>query len=113
MSNGVAHPVTMQGMTDTIMNTKGTNDAAAFIRTIAEKRHRNVVWAEEAVRYSVAPVLPTLSHPESKALGWQKFAALVRGYSLPVYALGGLRQEDLTTAWEHGGHGIAMMRAIA
>lgn len=61
----------------------------------------------------LAPVLPTLSHPESKALGWQKFAALVRGYSLPVYALGGLRQEDLTTAWEHGGHGIAMMRAIA
>ena len=36
------------------MNTKGTNDAAAFIRTIAEKRHRNVQWAEEAVRYSVS-----------------------------------------------------------
>lgn len=60
----------------------------------------------------LAPVLPTLSHPESKTLGWQKFAMLVRGCSLPVYALGGLRQEDLTTAWEHGGHGIAMMRAI-
>jgi membrane-bound serine protease (ClpP class) len=51
---GAAHPVTMQGTTDTIMNTKGTNDAAAFIKTIAEKRHRNVTWAEEAVRYSVA-----------------------------------------------------------
>jgi membrane-bound serine protease (ClpP class) len=51
---GAAHPVTMQGTTDTIMNTKGTNDAAAFIRTIAEKRHRNMQWAEEAVRYSVA-----------------------------------------------------------
>lgn len=61
----------------------------------------------------LAPVLPTLSHPESQTLGWRKFAALVRGCSLPVYALGGLRQEDLTTAWEHGGHGIAMMRAIA
>ena len=51
---GAAHPVTMQGTTDSIMNTKGTNDAAAFIRTIAEKRHRNVQWAEEAVRYSVS-----------------------------------------------------------
>jgi len=51
---GAAHPVSMQGTTDTIMNTKGTNDAAAFIRTIAEKRHRNAKWAEEAVRYSVA-----------------------------------------------------------
>lgn len=51
---GAAHPVSMQGTTDTIMNTKGTNDAAAFIKTIAEKRHRNAQWAEEAVRYSVA-----------------------------------------------------------
>lgn len=51
---GAAHPVTMQGTMDSIMNTKGTNDAAAFIRTIAEKRHRNVQWAEESVRYSVS-----------------------------------------------------------
>jgi len=51
---GAAHPVSMQGTPDTIMNAKGTNDAAAFIRTIAEKRHRNVQWAEEAVRYSVS-----------------------------------------------------------
>ncbi len=51
---GAAHPVTMQGTVDSIMNAKGTNDAAAFIRTIAEKRHRNVQWAEEAVRYSVS-----------------------------------------------------------
>ena len=35
------------------MNEKGTNDAAAFIRSIAEKRHRNLVWAEDAVRESV------------------------------------------------------------
>jgi len=51
---GAAHPVSMQGTADSVMNTKGTNDAAAFMRTIAEKRHRNVPWAEEAVRYSVA-----------------------------------------------------------
>lgn len=60
----------------------------------------------------LAPVLPTLSHPEFLTLGWRKFAALVRNCSIPVYALGGLRREDLTTAWEHGGHGIAMMRGI-
>lgn len=51
---GAAHPVSMQGSPDSIMNTKGTNDAAAFIKTIAEKRHRNVTWAEQAVRYSVS-----------------------------------------------------------
>jgi membrane-bound serine protease (ClpP class) len=51
---GAAHPVTLQGQTDSIMNTKSTNDAVAFIRTIAEFRKRNLEWAEDAVRQSVA-----------------------------------------------------------
>lgn len=51
---GAAHPVTMQGQSDSIMNNKSTNDAAAFIRTIAEFRKRNLEWAENAVRQSVA-----------------------------------------------------------
>lgn len=50
---GAAHPVSMQAM-DSVMNDKATNDAAAFIRTIAEKRKRNLEWAEEAVRKSVS-----------------------------------------------------------
>ena len=51
---GAAHPVTMQGTADSIMTSKSTNDAAAFIRTIAEYRKRNLQWAEDAVRQSVA-----------------------------------------------------------
>ena len=51
---GAAHPVSMQGGVDTILNEKSTNDAAAFIRTIAEKRNRNLQWAEDAVRKSVS-----------------------------------------------------------
>jgi membrane-bound serine protease (ClpP class) len=51
---GAAHPVSLQGMPDTIMNTKAANDAAAFIRSIAQKRNRNIEWAENAVRNSVA-----------------------------------------------------------
>src|ERR1700688_4509526 len=51
---GAAHPVNLQGGSDTIMNSKSTNDAAAFIRTIAEYRKRNLQWAEDAVRQSVA-----------------------------------------------------------
>ncbi len=61
----------------------------------------------------LGPVLPTLSHPELASLGWRKFAALIRDYSLPVYALGGLQHADLITAQELGAHGIAMMRSIA
>jgi membrane-bound serine protease (ClpP class) len=51
---GAAHPVSMQGGQDSIMNEKATNDAAAFIRTISEKRERNVEWAEDAVRKSLS-----------------------------------------------------------
>jgi membrane-bound serine protease (ClpP class) len=52
---GAAHPVGMQGgEKDSIMNEKATNDAAAFIRTISEKRHRNIQWAEDAVRKSIS-----------------------------------------------------------
>ena len=58
---GAAHPVVMQGQMDTIMNEKVTNDAAAFIRSIAEKRHRNIEWAERAVRRSY-------SYSETEAL---------------------------------------------
>jgi 8-oxo-dGTP diphosphatase len=75
--------------------------------------------AEELVRAQqlgldfavLAPVLPTPSHPGVATLGWRKFAALIRDCSIPIYALGGLRYEDLPIAWEHGAHGIAVMRA--
>lgn len=51
---GAAHPVTILGQSDSVMNVKATNDAAAFIRSIAEKRNRNLDWAEEAVRNSLS-----------------------------------------------------------
>ncbi|HET7896968.1 MAG TPA: nodulation protein NfeD, partial [Flavisolibacter sp.] len=50
---GAAHPVSQQQM-DTVMNAKATNDAVAFIRSIAEQRGRNQDWAAEAVRNSVS-----------------------------------------------------------
>ncbi len=51
---GAAHPVSLGGQQDSVMTEKATNDAAAFIRTISEKRHRNVDWAEDAVRKSLS-----------------------------------------------------------
>ena len=51
---GAAHPVTIGEQQDSIMMEKSTNDAAAFIRTISEKRNRNIKWAEDAVRKSLS-----------------------------------------------------------
>jgi len=63
-NTGAAHPVgislTGQSM-DATMADKVTNDAAAYIRTLAEKRGRNVRMAEDAVRKS-------LSYTEKEAL---------------------------------------------
>jgi membrane-bound serine protease (ClpP class) len=43
---GAAHPV---GVSGAIEQGKATNDAAAFIRSLAEQSHRNANWAESAV----------------------------------------------------------------
>jgi membrane-bound serine protease (ClpP class) len=63
-STGSAHPVglslTGQAM-DKTMEEKVTNDAAAYVRTIAEKRGRNMRMAEDGVRKS-------LSYTEKEAL---------------------------------------------
>ncbi|MFA6013814.1 MAG: Nudix family hydrolase [Gallionellaceae bacterium] len=58
----------------------------------------------------LSPVLPTQSHPGAPHLGWEKFADIASGASIPVYALGGLIAEDMQTAWQHGAHGIALLR---
>ncbi|MBU0715767.1 MAG: nodulation protein NfeD [Verrucomicrobia bacterium] len=53
---GAAHPVAIgQSLqTDTNMAAKAVNDAAAYIRSIAEKRGRNIDWANSAVKESVS-----------------------------------------------------------
>ncbi len=58
----------------------------------------------------LSPVLPTRSHPGAPHLGWEKFAAVAAGATIPVYALGGLTRDDMQTAWQCGGHGIALLR---
>jgi membrane-bound serine protease (ClpP class) len=51
---GAAHPVSIGGQIDSIMKEKVTNDAVAYIKTIANKRGRNPEWAEKAVRQSIS-----------------------------------------------------------
>lgn len=60
----------------------------------------------------LSPVLPTRSHPNAQTLGWDTFAAYIHDYPLPVYALGGMQLNQLTTAWQHGAQGISLLRDI-
>lgn len=58
----------------------------------------------------LSPVLPTLSHPGEPTLGWEQFAENLEGCAIPVYALGGMSQQLMETAWHHGAHGVALLR---
>jgi membrane-bound serine protease (ClpP class) len=51
-ATGAAHPVLMGADTDAVMKQKVENDAAAYLRSICEKRGRNSALAETAVRES-------------------------------------------------------------
>jgi membrane-bound serine protease (ClpP class) len=52
---GAAHPVGMGGeKIDTVMANKVTNDAVAYLKSLAKARNRNAEWAEKAVRESAS-----------------------------------------------------------
>lgn len=51
---GAAHPVGLGEKMDKTMTEKATNDAAAYIKSIAERMGRNAKWAEDAVRKSIS-----------------------------------------------------------
>jgi len=52
---GAAHPVSMGGeKLDSVMISKVTNDAVAYLKAIAKEKGRNIAWAEKAVRESAS-----------------------------------------------------------
>jgi len=51
---GAAHPVGIGEKMDKTMAEKATNDAAAYIKSLAERNGRNAKWAEDAVRKSIS-----------------------------------------------------------
>ncbi|MCP3669764.1 MAG: Nudix family hydrolase [Gammaproteobacteria bacterium] len=81
-----------------------TSLIAASCHTEEELSHAAAIGLDFAV---LSPVQTTGSHPEAEPLGWGRFRGMVDSATIPVYALGGMRQSDLNTAWEHGAQGIA------
>ena len=60
----------------------------------------------------LSPVQKTASHPEMQAMGWPQFSDLIENITVPVYALGGVSEDDLEAAWQHGAQGIAAISAL-
>ncbi len=75
---GAAHPVQIMGaVSDTTVAEKATNDAAAYIRALAQKRGRNPDWAEKAVRESASITETEALNAEVIDLVAPSFSALV------------------------------------
>jgi 8-oxo-dGTP diphosphatase len=80
---------------------------AASCHSTAELRRAETLGCDFVL---LSPVQATQSHPGAPHLGWENFAAITAGAAIPVYALGGLTQADMQTAWSHGAHGISLLR---
>lgn len=103
----------------------GVHLSAAALKTLQEKPQGLLCGAschnaEELAKAAalnvdyclLGPVKATRTHPGAPSLGWESFAKLVVDLPMPIYALGGMGQQDKTAAWASGAHGVAMMRAI-
>ena len=73
----------------------------------SELSHAQALGLDYAV---VGPVRATPSHASQPGIGWDRFAGLIAGCSIPVYAIGGMQAADLERAWSAGAHGVAMIR---
>ncbi len=80
---------------------------AASCHTAAQLAHAMALELDFAV---LGPVKHTASHPGAAPIEWDGFARLAGGASIPVYAIGGLSQEDIEEARSAGAHGLAMIR---
>jgi 8-oxo-dGTP diphosphatase len=96
-----ARLATAQARPDDLLCAASCHDAAELAQAVR-------IGVDFAV---LGPVKPTPSHADAIPLGWERFAELVRGTPIPVYALGGLDHGDLDNALLHGAHGIALQRA--
>jgi 8-oxo-dGTP diphosphatase len=80
---------------------------AASCHTVEELGHAMAIGLDFVV---LGPVKPTPTHPGAPALGWEGFRQIAEGASIPVYAIGGLKPQDLDAARRAGAHGLAMIR---
>jgi len=60
----------------------------------------------------LSPVKETSSHPGVQGIGWGKFNDIKKNIKSPVYALGGMKKEDLIEAKRAGAQGVAAISAF-
>ena len=74
-----------------------------------ELKQAYIIQADFAL---LSPVKKTITHPNAKAIGWEKSLKLIKKARLPVYLLGGMNKDDLKEAKKINAQGIAGITGI-
>lgn len=82
---------------------------SASCHNLEEVRHASSVGLDYIF---LGPVLEKAFSTSVRPLGWKRFAQLARHSAIPVYAIGGLDVNDVSLSIQHGGQGVAAIRAL-
>ncbi len=107
------------------LNADGIHLNSSLLHRLSEKPKDLIVSAschtafdlEKAIKMDLSfvvlsPVQKTQSHPNATPIGWDDFGKITQNCSIPVYALGGMKNNDIKKAFNTGAVGIASQRAI-
>ena len=90
--------------------TKLINGDGGLVGASCHNREELEMASKIKVDYCLlSPVKHKLSehHLITKGMGWESFHDLAKDFDFPIYALGGMKFEDLQTAKDYGATGIA------
>lgn len=79
------------------------------VHNLDQLKHAQAIGADCVL---LSPVLPTQTHPDEPALGWDNAGTLADMAAVPVYALGGVDDTHLVQARDHGMQGVAGIGAF-
>lgn len=82
---------------------------AASCHNQFELQHAQAIGVDFVV---LSPVLSTTTHLDTQPMGWMQFRQLTDATNLPVFALGGLKKTDKTTAKMAGAQGLSGVSAF-
>lgn len=116
LKNGMVHLNHQQLVTLDFLNlSKNYRYFASCHDQRSLSRLNTLATSHTAMGCFLSSVKATPTHPEtfqSGGMGWQAFGELSKLSDVPIFALGGVEQADLATAYEHGAMGIAGIRLL-
>lgn len=107
---GVGVHLTSAQLKEAAVDTRGqTTLLSASCHDLEELKRAEKLGADFAL---LSPVQATKTHPDAKPLGWEQFQEYTDQVSISVYALGGMSPGDFELSQNHGGQGVAAIRAL-